>query len=261
MSDESVLSEIDARGVARVTLNRPHIHNAIDDQVIERLIDVLAALEGDPGVRVVVLAGSGKSFCSGADFHWMRRTAAYTRERNLADAARLGEMLRRLDGLSRPTVALVQGGAYGGGVGLVACCDIALAAETARFSLSEVKIGLIPATISPYVVRAIGARAARRYMLTGEVMDAAEARRLGLVHEVVPARGLQVAGGRLCEALFAGGPEAQAACKDLIARVAAGPVDAEMIADTARRIADIRTTAEAGEGIAAFLEKRKPGWR
>jgi len=258
---DSVLLDIDSRGVARVTLNRPEIHNAIDDALIARLTAVLAELDGNAAVRTVLLAANGKSFCAGADFHWMRRMAGYSQAENMADAERLGEMLRRLNGLSKPTVALVQGGSYGGGVGLVACCDIAIAAETARFSLSEVKIGLIPATISPYVVRAIGQRAARRYFITGEVIDAAEARRLGLVHEVVPAAELEAAGERMVTTLRDGGPMAQAANKELIARVADRPVDAEMIADTARRIAEARATDEAAEGMAAFFAKRPPAWR
>ena len=258
---ESVLSGIDERGVARMVLNRPEIHNAIDDALIARLNEILAALDGDGDVRAAVLSANGKSFSAGADFNWMRRTAEYSEAENTADAEKLGALLRILDGLSKPTLALVQGGAYGGGVGLVCCCDIAIAAEDARFSLSEVRIGLIPATISPYVVRAMGARQARRYMLSGEIIDAHQARRLGLVHEIVPADELEAAGEDMIDTLFAGGPGAQAAIKRLVARVQDGPVDAEMIADTARRIAQSRATAEAAEGMDAFFAKRKPAWR
>lgn len=258
---ESVLTDIDERGVARVILNRPEIHNAIDDALIARLTEIYTALDGDAEVRAVLLSASGRSFSAGADFKWMQRTAGYSEAENMADAEKLGEMFRIMSGLSKPTVALVQGGAYGGGVGLVCCCDIAIASEDARLSLSEVKIGLIPATISPYVVRAMGVRQARRYMLTGEIIGAGEAQRLGLVHEVVAGDELEAAGEDMIDVLFAGGPGAQAAIKRLVARVADGPVDAGMIADTARRIAESRATDEAKEGIAAFFAKRSPAWR
>ncbi len=258
---ETVLTDVDARGVARVTLNRPEIHNAIDDALIARLTEVFTDLDGDAEVRAVVLSGNGKSFSAGADFKWLRRTAGYSEAENIADAEKLGELLRILNGLSKPTLALVQGGAYGGGVGLACCCDIVIASEDARFSLSEVRIGLIPATISPYVVRAMGVRQARRYMLTGEVIGAGEARRLGLAHEVVAANDLEAAGENMIDVLFEGGPGAQAAIKLLVARVADGPVDSDMIADSARRIAESRATDEAREGIAAFFAKRRPAWR
>lgn len=263
MTDDSktVLTEIDERGVARVVLNRPEIHNAIDDRMIAELTGIFRALDGNADVRVVVLAGEGRSFSSGADFKWLQRTAGYSEAENRADAEKLGALFRILANLSKPTLALVQGGTYGGGVGIVCCCDIAIAAEDARFSLSEVRIGLIPATISPYVVRAMGVRQARRYMLTGEVIDAADAMRLGLVHEVVPADKLVAAGEDMVEALFAGAPGAQAAIKRLIARVVDAPVDGDMIADTARRIAESRATEEAREGMAAFFAKRRPAWR
>ena len=261
MTDDILLTDIDERGVARVIFNRPEIHNAFDAAMIAGLTDILAGLDGDAAVRAVVVSGTGKSFSAGADFNWLQSTAGYSEAENMADAEKLGEMLRLLNGLSKPTLALVQGGAFGGGVGVVCCCDIAIASEDARFSLSEVKIGLIPATISPYVVRAMGERQARRYMLTGEVFGAAEAMRLGIVHEVVPADEFEAAGEDKIDALFEGGPGAQAAIKRLIARVAPGPVDAGMIADTARRIAESRATEEAAEGMAAFFEKRKPAWR
>ncbi len=261
MTDDILLTDIDERGVARVVFNRPEIHNAFDAAMIAGLTDILAGLDGDAAVRAVVISGNGKSFSAGADFNWLQSTAGYSEAENMADAEKLGEMLRLLNGLSKPTLALVQGGAFGGGVGVVCCCDIAIASEDARFSLSEAKIGLIPATISPYVVRAMGERQARRYMLTGEVIGAQEAMRLGIVHEVAPADGLEAAGEDMIDALFAGGPGAQAAIKRLIARVATGPVDAGMIADTARRIAESRATEEAAEGMAAFFEKRKPAWR
>lgn len=249
-----------AGGVGRITLNRPERHNAFDDATIDELAAILDRVADDPAVRVVVLSANGRSFSAGADLGWMKRTAAYSVADNEADALALAEMLSRLDTLPKPTVALVQGGAYGGGVGLVAACDMAVAADDAVFCLSEVKLGLIPSVISPYVLAAMGPRAARRYFLTAERFDAAEAHRLGLVHEVVPADGLAAAGERLTQALLAAGPEALAKAKDLIAHVAGRPVDAALKAETARRIAAARAGAEGKEGMSAFLERRKPGW-
>ena len=247
--------------VARVTLNRPDRHNAFDDTVIAALASSFDALAKQSAVRVVVLAAAGRSFSAGADLEWMKRTAAYSPAENEADAAVLAGMLGKLNGLTKPTVALVQGGAYGGGVGLVAACDIAIAADDAVFSLSEVRLGIIPSVISPYVVAAIGPRAARRYFLTAERFGAHEAHRIGLVHEVVPVDDLAAAGDRMVERLLAAGPNAAEQAKKLIADVAGRPVDADLIAETARRIAQIRTGPEGQEGIAAFLERRKPVWR
>ncbi|WP_374445184.1 enoyl-CoA hydratase/isomerase family protein [Stella sp.] len=247
--------------VARVTMNRPEVHNAFDERLIEELTRTFEGLAADRAVRAVLLGANGRSFSAGADLNWMKRTAGYTEAQNLEDARRLAHMLRVLDGMPQPTVALVQGPAYGGGVGLVACCDIAVAVPEAAFSLSEVRLGLLPAAISPYVVAAIGARQARRYFLTAERFDASEARRIGLVHEIAPREELEAAGRRLLDALAAGGPEAQAASKRLVARVSAGPIDEAMVEDTARRIAALRAGAEGREGVAAFLEKRPPSWR
>ena len=249
-----------ASGVARITLDRVARHNAFDDGLIARLSDALETLAAAPHVRAVILAAAGKSFCAGADLDWMQRTAGYSRAENIADAGRLARLMALLDRLPKPTVALVQGAAYGGGVGLVAACDIAVAAQGARFCLSEVRLGLIPAVISPYVVAAIGARAARRYFLTAEPFDAAEARRIGLVHEVVPGADLEAAGGRMVASLLANGPDAVAAAKRLIADVAGRPRDDALIEDTAQRIAEIRGGDEAREGMAAFLDKRPPRW-
>lgn len=190
--------------VARVTMNRPEVHNAFDDRLIEELTATFERLAADKAVRAVLLGANGRSFSAGADLNWMKRTAGYSEAQNLEDARRLARMLRVLDGMPQPTVALVQGAAYGGGVGLVACCDIAVAVPEAAFSLSEVRLGLLPAAISPYVVAAIGARQARRYFLTAERFDAAEARRIGLVHEVAPREELEVAGERLLAALAGG---------------------------------------------------------
>lgn len=246
--------------IAVVTLNRPELHNAFDQALIAELTAALRRLDRDPDVRAVVLAGAGKSFCAGADLHWMREMATYSRAQNLADANALARMLMTLNRMSKPTIARVHGAAYGGGVGLVACCDVALGTPEATFALSEARLGLIPATISPYVVEAIGARAARRYFLTGERFGADEAQRLGLLHEVISLPGLDARINDILGALLITGPAAQAECKDLIRAVASRPADARLIADTARRIARVRASPEAKEGVAAFLGKRKPSW-
>ena len=245
--------------VARLILNRPERHNAFDEALIEELTQAIDEAENDPSVRVLVLAANGKSFSAGADLDWMRRMAAYSEQENLADANRLALLLQRLNFIPKPTVAAVQGAALGGGVGLVAACDIAVGTAQAVFGLTEVRIGLIPATIGPYVVQAIGERAARRYFLTGERFDATMARELGLLHEVV--EDLEAAVARHVEALLLGGPEALGATKKLIRRVGRGPINAAMIEDTAARIARARAGGEAREGIAAFFDKRKPNWQ
>jgi len=246
-------------GIGTVVMDRPDRHNAFDEHVIADLTAAFAGLGADDAVRAVVLRGAGKSFSAGADLDWMRRMAAYDEAANLADARALATLMRTIDTLPKPTVALVHGAAYGGGVGLVACCDIAIATEAASFSLSEVKLGLIPAVISPYVMRAIGVRAARRYVLTAERFDAVEARRLGLVHELTASDGLEEAARQILAALRGNGPAAVRAAKDLVATVA-GRAPAEVEDDCARRIAGIRAGDEGREGVAAFLEKRKPSW-
>ncbi|MFO1056810.1 MAG: enoyl-CoA hydratase-related protein [Dongiaceae bacterium] len=255
-----ILVERGAGGVATIRLDRPALHNAFDDRLIAALTDALEAAGRDDAVRAVVLAAEGRSFSAGADLNWMRRMAGYAPAENEADARRLALLMATLDGLPKPTLARVQGSAFGGGVGLVACCDIAIAAEGAQFALTEVRLGLIPAVISPYVVAAIGARAARRYFLTAERFDAAEAHRLGLVHRVVPAAELDAAVAAALGALAEGGPQAQRSAKELIAAVAARPVGPGIVEDTVQRIAAARAGAEGREGVAAFLEKRKPGW-
>jgi methylglutaconyl-CoA hydratase len=248
-------------GVALVTLNRPDVHNAFDERLIAELTEALDALEAMPRVRAVVLLGAGRSFCAGADLDWMRRMAAYDYAQNVADAQGLARLLQRLASLSKPTIARVHGAAYGGGVGLIACCDIAIAAQEATFALSEAKLGLIPATIGPYVIEAMGARAARRYMLTAERFDAAEAYRLGLVHDLTPSvEELDARINELLGALLLAGPHAQAACKALVRAVANRSIDERVVADTAERIATVRASDEAREGIAAFLGKRSPAW-
>ena len=247
-------------GVAVVTLNRPDLHNAFNETLIAELTELLNVLDADDGVRAVVLAGSGKSFCAGADLNWMKKMAGYGSAENLADAQALALMLRTLHGLSKPTVARVQGAAYGGGVGLTACCDIAIAAIEASFALSEAKLGLIPATISPYVIEAIGARQARRYFLTGERFDAAEAYRIGLVHDIVPIAELDDRINEVLGKLLLAGPRAQMECKALIRGVAHRPIDAAVIGGTAQHIAAVRASPEGKEGVAAFLDKRAASW-
>jgi methylglutaconyl-CoA hydratase len=253
--------EISRRGrVARVMLNRPDVHNAFDETLIAELTRAIGEIGDDDAVRVLVLEGRGKSFCAGADLNWMKRMAAFSDAENLADANALAAMLAALNALNKPSIARVHGAAFGGGVGLVACCDIAVGVTGATFSLSEARLGLIPATISPYVIEAIGARAARRYFLTAERFGADEARRLGLLHDVVATEDLDVAIDRLVDALLVAGPCAQAEGKSLIATVAHRPIDAQVVADTARRIARVRASAEGKEGVAAFLGKRAAAW-
>jgi methylglutaconyl-CoA hydratase len=256
----NIVTEVD-RGVGIVTLNRADRHNAFDSQTIGELAQALAGMANNAEVRVVVLSSAGKTFCAGADLEWMRTAAKWTSAENEADARMLAEMLHRLATLPKPTIARVQGSAFGGGVGLIAACDIAFATFDAQFALSEVKLGLIPATISPYVIDAIGERHARRYMLTAERFSAAEAYRIGLVHEMVADESaLDQALGAVIDALLANGPAALAECKDLIRTVSDQALDGSMIVDTARRIARVRASEEGRQGIAAFLEGRKPNW-
>jgi methylglutaconyl-CoA hydratase len=252
---------VDVRNnVGLVALNRPELHNAFNETLVAELTTVLQALDADASVRAVVLTGQGKSFCAGADLHWMKKMAGYGAAENLADARGLALMLHTLNGLSKPTVACVRGAAFGGGVGLVACCDIAVAAHDAIFSLSEAKLGLIPATISPYVIEAIGARQARRYFLTAERFTAAEAFRIGLVHDIVPEPELDARINEMLGDLLVAGPVAQLECKALIRGIAHRPIDADVIAGTAEHIAAVRASPEGKEGVAAFLGKRPPKW-
>ena len=246
--------------VARVALNRPDVHNAFDETLIAELTHVVRTFDADTSIRVLILEGRGKSFCAGADLHWMKKMAGFTQAENFADANSLAAMLSALNGMSKPTIARVHGAAYGGGVGLVACCDIAIGTPEASFALSETRLGLIPAAISPYVIEAIGARAARRYFLSAERFGAEEARRLGLLHELVAEAELDAAVDRLVATLQDAGPQAQAEAKLLIRAVAQRPIDQGVIGDTAKRIARVRATPEGKEGVAAFLAKRKPAW-
>lgn len=252
-------TELSPGGIATISLSRPAVHNAFNEVMISELTAELARAGADGQVRVVVLAGEGRSFCAGADLDWMRRTAAYSREENLHDALKLAEMLRLLNTLPKPTVAAVHGAAFGGGVGLVACCDVAIASDNALFSFSEVRLGLIPAAISPYVIAAIGQRQARRYFLTAERFSADEARRIGLVHQVTAQQSLPETVDAVTGELLGGGTVALREAKDLIQTVSRRLDDESLPAETARRIAEIRTGDEARERIHSFLDKRKPG--
>ncbi len=248
-------------GLGIIPLNRPERHNAFDDALIAELSSAIDLMAADPAVRVLVISSTGKSFCAGADLNWMKRAAGYSSSENLRDSRALAEMLRRLAQCPKPTIARVQGPAYGGGVGLVACCDVAIATIDAEFSLTEVKLGLIPAVISPHVIAAIGERHARRYMLTAERFSAAEAYRIGLLHELVTdAEALDEAVGEIVDALLHNAPGAMAECKALISAVAWKPLSPEVIEDTAQRITRLRASDEGREGMTAFLEKRKPNW-
>ena len=261
MSEPSILVALDGSGIAQVTLNRPAIHNAFDDRLIAELTAALRRLEGDDAVRAVLLTGAGQSFSAGGDLNWMRRMAGYSEAENIADAMALAELLRVLNELAKPTMARVNGAAFAGGLGLVACCDIAVAADDAIFCVSEVRLGLVPATISPYVVAAIGNRAARRYFLTAERFSAMEAQRIGLVHLTVPRADLDKAVAGIADALGQGAVGAQARSKRLIAEVSDRPATETLRALSARVIAEARASAEGREGLAAFFDKREPGWR
>ncbi|WP_353134337.1 enoyl-CoA hydratase/isomerase family protein [Limnohabitans sp.] len=246
--------------VRTITLCRPDVRNAFNDEVIAELKTAFieAGLAAD--VRCVVLAAEGPAFCAGADLNWMRRMADFTRSENLADAGQLAAMLRAIYECPKPTIARVQGDVFAGGVGLVAACDMAVSVDTATYCLSEVKLGLIPATISPYVIRAMGARASHRYLLTAERFSAAEAHRIGLVHEVVAADALDAKVAELAQALVAASPSAVRACKRLVQDVAEREIDDALVAHTVACIADIRVSAEGKEGVQSFLQKRKPNW-
>ena len=257
----STAIRIDVQGhVATVTLVRPEVRNAFNDEVIAELSQAFTALGGDARVRAIVLAAEGPAFCAGADLNWMRRMADYTREENLADAAKLAFMLRVIYECPKPTLARVQGDVYAGGMGLVAACDMAVSVDTAHYCLSEVKLGLIPATISPYVIRAMGPRAAHRWFLTAERFSAAEAHRIGFVHEVVAADALDATVADWLKALTSASPNAVRQCKALVQDVAERDITRLLIDRTVEGIADIRASDEGKEGVQSFLQKRKPAW-
>ena len=246
--------------VARIFLNRPDVRNAFNDAVIAELTQAFGELSADTTLRAIVLGGHGKAFCAGADLSWMRAMADYDWEQNRADAQKLADMLWTIYSCPLPVVGRIHGDCYAGGVGLAAVCDVLVAAEGMNFCLSEAKLGLLPATIAPYVVKALGEQAARRYFVSAERFDAATAKALGFVHEVAAADALDAKVDEIVAAIVANGPAAVKACKQLVKDVAARPITAELRADTARRIADIRASDEGKEGVQSFLAKRKPTW-
>lgn len=259
---DTVLLTKDTRGVTTLTLNRAEKHNAFDDAIISELTDKLVKLDNDKSVRVVVLTGAGKSFSAGADINWMRASAQYDEARNIEDALKLAELMSTLDGMRIPTIARVNGAAFGGGVGLIACCDIAVASTAAKFSLSEVRLGLVPSVISPYVIAAIGAHNARRYFLTADAITADKAREIGLIHEVAEPEKLDASVEHEVALLLKGGPKALTAAKNLIAGQVALSTSARrnLRSKTANIIAQLRVSKEGQEGLSAFLEKRLPNW-
>lgn len=260
MTDHFITYKVENQ-IATITMNRPDVHNAFNEQVIHQMTEAFEAAGGDDTVRAVILRGNGKSFSAGGDLNWMRRLADYSFDQNVADAMGLGTLLRIINTLPKPTIALVQGNAFGGGVGLTACCDIAIAEEGTQFCLSEVKIGLIPSIIEPYVIAAIGVRQARRYSLTAERFDAAAAMRIGLIHEVVPQGQLDAAATKIIAALWEGSPAAQARGKKLILEITNSKIDDALIRFTAETIAEARASTEGKEGLSAFLNKTEASWK
>ncbi|WP_296403477.1 enoyl-CoA hydratase/isomerase family protein [Psychrobacter sp.] len=246
--------------IATVTLARSDKRNAFDDEVIAELNKAFTQLGDSEVVRVIVLAAEGKAFCAGADLNWMRAMADYSREENLADANKLAQMLHTIYSCPKPTIAAIQGDVYAGGIGLVTACDIAIAVESANFCLSEVRLGLVPATISPYVIRAMGARTAHRYFLTAEVFDAIEAEKIGLIHQSVEPQNLEATVATIAKKLRNNSPNAVKECKQLLQYVAGQPIDNKLIEQTVAGIADIRASDEGKEGVQSFLQKRKPNW-
>jgi methylglutaconyl-CoA hydratase len=257
---DKVLVRVDDDGNATVMLNRPEVHNAFDPEMVEGLSVAFDELSANETVRAIVLMGAGPSFSAGADIGHMKKSAGFSKKQNYEAALDTARMLYKLHSLRKPTIACVRGAVRGGGCGLVAACDIAIAARTATFRLSEVKLGIIPAMISPYVIEAMGARMAHRYMLSGEEFDAAEAYRIGFVHDICEEEDLVGKVGEMLGNLYSSGPKAMAAVKDLIPLSANVPMDLEMVEETARLIAEIRATPEAQEGLSAFLEKRQTAW-
>ncbi len=260
MTEQVLITTIDKRGVARLTMNRPEIRNAFNEKLICEICDTMGQLNSNADVRAIVLTGAGKAFSAGADLNMMQRAAKFSAAENKDDARRLAHMLSSIFHSPKPTLALVNGPAMGGGLGLVAACDIAIGADTAFFALSEARLGLIPAVISPFVIQAITVRQARRYFLTGERFDAAKAAEIGLLHKVVAADALNDEADAMLGELLACGPNAQGLAKELIRRVAYRPLSDSVMEETAGMIAKTRASDEGKEGVASFLEKRKPGW-
>lgn len=259
-NNDTVLFDVDEQGIATVTLNNPEKHNAFDDGIIKQLTDIFNNISQRDDISIMILASSGKSFSAGADLGWMKRMAGYSYEDNLKDANALAEMLKALNFLPQTTIAKIQGAAFGGAVGLASCCDIVIASTKASFCLSEVKLGLIPATISPYVVDAIGLKASRRYFQTAERFFSDKAHQLGLVDEVVPPEALSDEVSAMVTTLLANGSQARRQAKKLSQDVAFQTIDDNLLKDTSERIAAIRVSAEGQEGLTAFFEKRAPNW-
>jgi len=256
----TLLVDIDGRGVARLTLNRPQVHNAFDEALIALIAQSMQALEADPRVRVIVISSTGTVFCAGADIGWMQRAAANSLDENLEDARRFAGMMSVVDRCRKPVVARIQGPAFGGGVGIACAVDIAICSRAARFCVSEAKFGILPAVISPYLVNALGSRQARRLALTCETIDAMQAQAIGLVHHAVDDDDLDGAVERCLADLLRAGPAAQGHIQDLFARMDGGQVATEFQEATARTISRVRATAEAREGFEAFIGKRAPAW-
>lgn len=257
---DKVLLAVDKRGVATVTLNQPEIHNAFDDKLIIQLTDIFSQIDQNDNIRVMVLAAAGKSFSAGANLNWMQRMATYSYEENLADANALAKMFFTLNNISKPTIAKVQGAAFGGAVGLVACCDMAIGSKLSKFCLSEVKLGLVPATISPYVIDAMGARVARRYFATAEVFSARRARRLGLLSEAVVEEELDSTVENLIEHILKNSPAAITEAKKLILDLQNKPISEDILTKTSEKIAKLRVSEQGQEGLNAFLQKRRANW-
>ena len=255
-----VITQIDSRGIAQVILNNPDKHNAFDDQMIIQLTEAFHTVAANPDVRIMLLKSEGKSFSAGADLEWMKRMASYSYQQNLNDARALAAMLKALHQMPIPTIARVQGAAFGGAIGLISCCDIALASSNASFALSEVKIGLVPSTISPYVIAAIGERHAKRYFMTAERFDTNTALQISLVHEAVEEQFLDDKVEQLITAILSNGPEAVVAAKQLVFAISGKAIDSSLIEHTCEVIAGIRVSAQGQEGLSAFLDKQKPHW-
>lgn len=259
MNYETLEVSIDA-AVATVCLNRPDVRNAFNETMIAELTDAFSALGRNAGIRVILLAAKGPAFCAGADLNWMKRMASYTYEENLADASKLAAMLKTIYECSKPVIAKVHGDCYAGGMGLVAACDISFAASTVHFCLSEVKLGLTPATISPYVIRAMGSNASRRYFITAERFTAEDALRIGFIHECIPIEELDIAASAIADAVCRNSPNAVQAAKKLVLDVTGQALSERLICDTVNRIAEIRASEEGRDGVQSFLEKRRPAW-
>ncbi len=260
MTDKQILFDT-KDGVATITLNRPEVHNAFNEAVMDELTALVNQAGADKSVRALVLRGNGKSFCAGGDLNWMRKSANYSYEENVTDAMRLGTLLKTLNFIPKPTIALVHGNIFGGGVGLASCCDILIAEQGAQFCLSEVRIGLIPSIIAPYVIDAMGLRMARRYFMTAERFDADTAYRIGFAHEVAATGQLDVVAGKVIAALMDGAPQAQGRGKKLMLELVGRPIDEQVIDLTVRQIAEARASDEGKEGLTAFLNKSEPSWR